>query len=93
MGEGASHKSHAITSSEIFEKELFTGPRYCKIEDQKPWPGFSRNQDFAEGRGLRPKVKMSASGEALSKLVQLKRITDRGLGAKLPAAGQFFVNF
>ena len=25
------------------------GPRYRKMEDQKPWPGFLRNQDFAEG--------------------------------------------
>ena len=29
-------------------KELFTGQRYRKMEDQKPWPaGLARNQDFA----------------------------------------------
>ena len=28
------------------------GQRHRKMEDQKPWPGFSRNQDFAEGRGF-----------------------------------------
>ena len=27
--------------------------RHRKMEDQKPWRGFSRNQDFAEGRGLK----------------------------------------
>ena len=39
------------------------------MEDQKPWPGFSPNQNFAEGRGLEPKVKMHELGDALSKLV------------------------
>ena len=45
------------------------GPRYRKMEDQKPWPGFSRNQDFAEGRELTPKIKVSQLGYAMSKLV------------------------
>ena len=45
------------------------GQRYRKMEDQKWWPGSSRNQDFAEGRGHEPKVKMSELGDALSKLV------------------------
>ena len=63
------------------------------MEDLKPWPGFSRNQDFAEGRELTPKVKMSELGDALSKLVQLKRITDGRLGAEPSAAGRFFVIF
>ena len=35
------------------------GKRYRKTEDQKPRPDFLRNQDFAEGRGLKPKGKMS----------------------------------
>ena len=61
------------------------------MEDQKPWLGFSRNQDFAEGRGLTPKVKMSELGDALSKLMQLKRITDGGLGAESPVAGGYGV--
>ena len=38
-------------------------PRYRKMEGQKPWPGFSRRQDFAERRGLTPKVKMSELGD------------------------------
>ena len=80
--------------------------RYRKIENQKPWRAFSRNQDFTEEGGLEPKVIMSKSGDALSKLEHLKRITDGGLwvkppagvgygglGAKFPAAGQFFVFF
>ena len=50
--------------------------RYRKMEDQKPWPGFSHNQDFAEGKGLTPKVKMPELEEALSKLELLKRIID-----------------
>ena len=61
------------------------------MEDQKPWPGFSRNQDFAEGRGLTPKVKMSELGDAFSKLVQLKRITDGGLGTEPLVAGGYEV--
>ena len=29
-------------------KELFTGQRYRKMEDHKPWPtGLASNQDFA----------------------------------------------
>ena len=50
------------------------GKRYRKTEDQKPFPLFSRNQDFAEERGLKPKVKMSELEDVLSKLVHLKRI-------------------
>ena len=33
------------------------GRRHHRMEDQKPWPGLARNQDFAKGRGLEPKVK------------------------------------
>ena len=32
------------------------GQRYCKMEDQKPWPGLVRKQDFAEGGGLEVNV-------------------------------------
>ena len=48
----------------------------CKIKDQKPWPGSSCNQDFAHRTGLEPKVKTFELGDALSKLVFVKRITD-----------------
>ena len=52
------------------------------MEDQKPWPGFLRNHDFAEGSGLTgtTKIKMSDLGDALSKLEQLKRIADGSVG-------------
>ena len=33
-------------------KKLSTRQRYHTMEDQKPWPGLARNQDFAEGRGI-----------------------------------------
>ena len=46
------------------------------MEDQKPWPVFACNQDFAKRRGLEPKMKMAKLGNVLSKLVQLKSITD-----------------
>ena len=39
------------------------GQRYPKTEDQKPWLDFSRNQDFADGRGLEPKLKLSESDD------------------------------
>ena len=39
------------------------------MEDQKPWPSLALNQDFAKGRGLKPKGKMSESGDVLSELV------------------------
>ena len=45
------------------------GQRYRKIEDQKLWPSFSRNKDFAEGREVTPKDKKSELGDALSKPV------------------------
>ena len=56
-GGGGGTKSQVMTSSEIFEKGTFVGQRYCRLEDQKPWPVFARNQDFAIGRGLKPKIK------------------------------------
>ena len=31
------------------------------MEDQKPWPDSALNQDFATGRGLKPKAKMCKS--------------------------------
>ena len=45
------------------------GQRHREMEDQKPWPGFSRIQDFWEGGGLEPIVKMSEFRNTLSKPV------------------------
>ena len=56
IGAGANQKSHAMKSSEIFEKGIFEGQRYCRMEDQKPWPGLALNREFSKGRGLKPKV-------------------------------------
>ena len=39
------------------------------------------------------KCKYLTLGDVLSKLVQLKRITDVGMRAEPPAAGRFFVIF
>ena len=38
------------------------------MEEQKPWPGFLYNQNFAEERELKPKVKISELGDALSQV-------------------------
>ena len=38
MGEGASHKMHALRHQSFSKEELFVGQRYRRIEDQKPWP-------------------------------------------------------
>ena len=62
------------------------------MKGQKPWPAFSREQDFAERRGLEPKVKISELGEALDKLVQLNRITNGDLRTKPQPLGEF-LNF
>ena len=32
------------------------GQRYCRMEDQKPWPGLAIKKNFAKGRGLKPIV-------------------------------------
>ena len=66
------------------------GQRYCKTEDQKRWPGFSRNHDFSEERGLESKAKVFELGDALSKHLYLKRIADGSLGAEPPAAAWRF---
>ena len=75
-----------MTSLNFSKGELFTGQKYRKTEDQKPWSVFSRNQDFAEESGLKPKVKMSEFRDALSKLVHLKRISvsQTGVWAQSP---------
>ena len=55
-GGGANQKSHAMKSSEIFERGIFVGQRYRRMEDQKPWPGLALIREFSKGRGLKPKV-------------------------------------
>ena len=62
------------------------GQRYRKTEDQKQWPVFSRNQDFAEEEEREPKVKVFEPVDALSKLVHLKLITDGSLSLQSPEA-------
>ena len=37
-GGGLNHKSHAMTSSEIFKKKFFVGQRYRRMEDLKLQP-------------------------------------------------------
>ena len=54
------------------------GQRYHKMEDQKPWPGFSSNQNFAEGRGPLNQKLECLSWETL---VYLKQITHEGARA------------
>ena len=57
------------------------------------WPGFPRNQDFAEDRGLEPKIKMSEEVDACNKVVCLKRITNGGLGRGAPSRWAIFCTF
>ena len=72
------------------------GQNYHRMEDQKPWPNWALEQNFAEGKKLErkpKKLKMSNLRDVLSKVIQLKQITDGGLGAEPPAAERFFVIF
>ena len=74
------------------------GQRYRKLEDQKPRPRvLTLNQNFAKGRGLKPKVKQpkcSQRGRRVEKSgATQESIPDRGLRAKPPAARRFFVIF
>ena len=46
-----------MTSSEILEKRDFNGIKMPqRMENPKPGPGLARNQDFAKGVRLEPKV-------------------------------------
>ena len=56
MGRGPNQKSHAMKSSEIFDRGIFVGQRYRRMEDQKPWPSLALNREFFKGKGLKPKV-------------------------------------
>ena len=53
---GGNQKLHAIKSSEIFERGIFGGQRYRRMEDQKSWPGLALKREFSKGRGLKTKV-------------------------------------
>ena len=46
-GGEASQKSHAMKSSEIFERGIFVGQKCRRMEDQKPWPGSALNREFS----------------------------------------------
>ena len=47
LGGGLNRKSHAMKSSEIFEKRVFMGQR---MKDQKLGFALARNQDFLKGK-------------------------------------------
>ena len=85
-----------ITFNNVFNhfrnEALLTEQWYLKMEDQKQWPGLARNQDFDEGGGREVNVEKLKGlnwekGEQSSVTQTYHR---RGLGAKLPATGQFF---
>ena len=44
---GANHKSHAMTSSNFFERGIFVG-KHRRMEDLKPWHGLALDQDFTK---------------------------------------------
>ena len=50
---GMGTKSHAMDFIKQFQNKLFTAQRYCKIEDQKPWPGLACNQDIPAKEDLK----------------------------------------
>ena len=62
------------------------------MEDHKPWACFGTEPEFCEKEKIWTKSfpEMPESGDAVDKLVSFKRITDKDLGVKLPAADQFF---
>ena len=79
-----------MTSSNIFEMRHF-----LRNNDIVKWKIRSRGLVWHATRILLKgvKVKMCDLGDMVSNLVQHKRITDRGVGAKPLTAGQLFVNF
>ena len=79
---GANQKSHAMKSSEIFDRGIFVEQRYRRIEDQKAWPGLALNREFFKGKWLKPKV----TNENLF----IQTYHRRGSGDEPPVAGQFF---
>ena len=55
-GGGPNRKSHAMTSSQFFEEELFMGQRYRRMEGEKLGTGLASNLGFASGKGLGPEL-------------------------------------
>ena len=82
---GAKQKSHAMKSSEIFERGIFAGQRYRKMEDQKPWPGLALNREFSKRRRLKSKV----TNENLF----IQTYHRRGFGDVAPSRWAIFWNF
>ena len=39
------------------KEELIVKQRNRRMENKKTWPGLALDQDFAEGRGIKPKDK------------------------------------
>ena len=70
-GGGANQTSHAMTSSENFEKGTFCGAKISQNGKWKPWLGLAFKQDLVNGNGLNQhlKVQMLYKGDMLSKLV------------------------
>ena len=91
FGLGRNLKSHAMTSSKIFEKRDFLGDKESKIRSRES--GLAPNQNFAKGEGLEPQVKKfykyietEKGGEQISATQTCHR---QGLGAERPAAGGY----
>ena len=79
MGGGRpNRKSHAMTSAEIFENRDFLWDKEGKIRSLGS--DLAHNQNFAKGEGLKLQVKnfykYIKRGDTVSKLLQLKCITD-----------------
>ena len=82
---GANQKLHAMKSSEIFERRIFVGQRYRRMEDQKPWPGLALNREFSKGRGLKPKV--------TSENIVYLNVSQTGSGDEAPSRWAILWNF
>ena len=72
-----------MKSSKIFERGIFVGERYRRMEDQKPWPGLALNREFSKGRGLKPKV--------TNENILYSNVSQTGIwGRSPPSLGDFF---
>ena len=84
-------------SSEIFERGTFCGAKILQISRSKTVAlVLALNQDFAIGRGFNlPPKGMRNKQTSVSQTYHKRGSKEAmgGLGAKLPAAGQFFVIF
>ena len=45
-------KSHAIKSSEFYERRTFVEQTYRRMEDQQPWSGLALTESFLKVEGL-----------------------------------------